>query len=305
VVFGRGHYAPGTAAGLSLLAHELTHVRQQVGAAGPTPARLPIGAADSALEHEAERSAGAVSTGGMPAAGECRSPAQLQRHPDDLVAYTGSQAGRVLVFDAGRLSYIGPAVSGHPGHTEWEKNVGPTPDGMYAIHPAITRPTVSTVQNGVCGAAAISSGYQEITATDATPCAAGSAHYCNVACPTKADPAQLCWTPRDCWGPKRIRIEGSADVPKGGGKTVHRDGFYLHGGNPADPVSSGCVKSMSNDVFDVVRGLKGTRGRVRFCVGSGCPPKVAVAAAVVSAAEAAAQAMMREAVEALREGPSR
>ena len=34
IVFGRGRYAPGTSAGKSLLAHELTHVIQQTGGAG-------------------------------------------------------------------------------------------------------------------------------------------------------------------------------------------------------------------------------------------------------------------------------
>lgn len=35
VVFGRGQYAPDTSAGRNLLAHELTHVAQQSGPAGP------------------------------------------------------------------------------------------------------------------------------------------------------------------------------------------------------------------------------------------------------------------------------
>ena len=87
----------------------------------------------------------------------------------------------------------------------------------------------------------------------------------------------MCFTPQDCWGPKRIKIEGSADVAKTGGGTVHRDGFYLHGGNPADAVSSGCVKSLDNDVFYKVRELTGVGGKVPVCIGSGCPPSVRAA----------------------------
>src|SRR5262245_24796054 len=49
VVMGAG-FAPGTAPGLRMLAHELTHVVQQGGAA-PTPAGgIPVGAASDPLE---------------------------------------------------------------------------------------------------------------------------------------------------------------------------------------------------------------------------------------------------------------
>lgn len=203
----------------------------------------------------------------------------LARHADDLVAYSGGQTGQVAVFEAGKLRYRSPAVSGHPGNSEWEVDVGPTPTGMYTIRPQITNKPVTKSGRGVCGAAAISSGYQEITSTEKTQCAAGSAHYCNVPCPTAADPAQMCWTPRDCWGSKRIKIEGSADVAKPTGGKQHRDGFYLHGGNPADPISSGCVKSLDDDVFTHIRKLTGKKGKVRFCVGSACPSWVGAALA--------------------------
>jgi hypothetical protein len=52
IVFGAGHFAPGTPQGDHLLAHELAHVAQQGHA--PIPATLAIGAADSAFEHQAE-----------------------------------------------------------------------------------------------------------------------------------------------------------------------------------------------------------------------------------------------------------
>lgn len=52
IVFAAGRYAPHTATGRRLLAHELAHVVQQSGAAVPsTP--LSVARADSSLEHEA------------------------------------------------------------------------------------------------------------------------------------------------------------------------------------------------------------------------------------------------------------
>jgi hypothetical protein len=55
VVFGAGQYAPGTAAGQRLLAHELTHVVQQAGS--PTAGELTLGQPGDALEREADRMA--------------------------------------------------------------------------------------------------------------------------------------------------------------------------------------------------------------------------------------------------------
>ena len=58
VVFGEGHYAPGTPAGARLLAHELAHTLQQGEVSGPL--RL---VEDERLELEAERVAGGVVNG--------------------------------------------------------------------------------------------------------------------------------------------------------------------------------------------------------------------------------------------------
>jgi hypothetical protein len=59
VVFGAGQYSPGTAAGNSLLAHELTHVLQQSGG-GEGLAALRVGSIDSPSEREADQVAKAV-----------------------------------------------------------------------------------------------------------------------------------------------------------------------------------------------------------------------------------------------------
>jgi hypothetical protein len=294
VAFAAGRYRPETPGGERLLAHELAHVRQQAGSSPRLMPRLLVDVGGSPLEREAEAAAEAVAAGRRPRVEGRSEGLRVQRHPDDLVAYTGGQTGHVLVFKEGVPTFRGPAVSGHPGGSEWEVNVGPTPTGMYHIHPQVNNPAVTSVQNGVCGAAGIGSGYQEITSEETRECEAGSHHYCNIACPTATNPAQLCWTPKDCWGSKRIRIEGSADVLKPKGGTAHRDGFYLHGGNPLDPISSGCVKTLDNDVFDAARQLSGTAGRVRFCVGNACPSSVMAYAAEATAREAATRAILEE-----------
>jgi hypothetical protein len=60
--------------------------------------------------------------------------------------------------------------------------------------------------------------------------------------------------------------------------------MYLHGGNPADTVSSGCVKSLDQDTFfAAVRTLTGDQnGMVQLCVGASCrtvvPPSPPAAA---------------------------
>ena len=60
VVFGAGKYAPGTADGQRLLAHEMTHVIQQAGA--PAGAALTLGQPGDPLEREADHVADRMST---------------------------------------------------------------------------------------------------------------------------------------------------------------------------------------------------------------------------------------------------
>jgi hypothetical protein len=58
IAFAPGKYAPGTPDGDSLLAHELTHVQQQRGAAVAAPQRkAQSGSTDDAAEHDADRAA--------------------------------------------------------------------------------------------------------------------------------------------------------------------------------------------------------------------------------------------------------
>lgn len=70
VVFGADRYDPGSEAGRQLLAHELTHVRQQAGATSTGPLRVVDA---PAAEAEADRAARTVTS---------RMPVALQRQPD-------------------------------------------------------------------------------------------------------------------------------------------------------------------------------------------------------------------------------
>ena len=67
IVFGRGMYAPETASGRYLLAHELVHVVQDPGDPGrPAPTRLDVAPRSSAAERDADRGARAVLAGRSP-----------------------------------------------------------------------------------------------------------------------------------------------------------------------------------------------------------------------------------------------
>src|SRR5512134_3274935 len=61
VVFGAGQYAPSTAQGQRLLAHELVHTLQQR-FANPSPTALPIGESQDGFEQAAKQMALRVST---------------------------------------------------------------------------------------------------------------------------------------------------------------------------------------------------------------------------------------------------
>jgi hypothetical protein len=290
IVFGAGQYAPESDAGRRMLAHELVHVVQQ--SAGPVagslgPGGLSVSDPHDRFEREAETMAARMLQAGehlttrpgmrpgdqvRPSAG---GPLSLQRHPKDAVSYSGGQRGVLDVIAAGKVVSSFPAVSGHPGRGENEPSAGPIPANVYRMHPNITQPTVTALQGGTCGAAGYGSGFQQITSRDPSPCS--GAHYCNVACPTPAEPARTCFTPVDCWGPMRIRIEGSTPVVTPGGTRAVRDGFFLHGGNSADAVTSGCIKTLDNGVFAEIRKLTGVKGAVPMCVGASCPAWVQTA----------------------------
>ncbi len=85
VVFGAGRYAPGSAEGQRLIAHELAHVVQQRGASSASlQPSLEIGAADDPAERQAEAAAERVMGGGRATAGWTPpGGAVLRRIPND------------------------------------------------------------------------------------------------------------------------------------------------------------------------------------------------------------------------------
>ena len=79
IVFGPGRYAPGTAQGKSLLAHELAHtVQQREAVPGATP-----GNATPQSESEARRAASAVGQGKAPSSLSRVSSIAIARYPAD------------------------------------------------------------------------------------------------------------------------------------------------------------------------------------------------------------------------------
>ncbi|HKQ30598.1 MAG TPA: DUF4157 domain-containing protein, partial [Burkholderiales bacterium] len=85
IVFDAGQYAPHSARGRHTLAHELTHVLQQRGAA--PSASLAIGPSGDAAEREAEHVAASVATGPTgPAQVRARSSMQMLRRQEYGVA---------------------------------------------------------------------------------------------------------------------------------------------------------------------------------------------------------------------------
>jgi len=80
VVFGAGKYAPASADGRRLIAHELAHVVQQRGSASTLSPSLEVGPVDAPEEREAEHAAGAVAGGGRAAVAAGGAPA-LRRVP--------------------------------------------------------------------------------------------------------------------------------------------------------------------------------------------------------------------------------
>jgi hypothetical protein len=84
IVFGQNQYAPRTATGQQLLAHELTHVVQQSPSHGASQSELAVGPAEGPLEREAVLSADQIASG---------------RQSDTFSGTTGSvlqrQAGKV------------------------------------------------------------------------------------------------------------------------------------------------------------------------------------------------------------------
>jgi uncharacterized protein DUF4157 len=88
VFFASGRYDPESAAGRRLLAHELTHVVQQSGAADAPATQLEVGATDTAAEREADRIADAVVASGSAGVVQEHGGAVIRRATDPAVTPT-------------------------------------------------------------------------------------------------------------------------------------------------------------------------------------------------------------------------
>jgi len=118
LVFGAGRYAPGSAEGRRLIAHELAHVVQQRGAAASLQPKLELGAEDDAAEREADRAAEAAARGAALPAIRLRGAGVQRQVPDAGDAGTAMDAGAAPA-DAGAepqaaQSADGGATSGSP-----------------------------------------------------------------------------------------------------------------------------------------------------------------------------------------------
>jgi Domain of unknown function (DUF4157)/LysM domain len=111
IAFDHGRYAPATAAGRHLLAHELAHVAQQ--GAGPTrlSPRLTLGAGDSPEEREAEGAAARVTEGGSVRVARSTEPGLAQRLQRVEHGTYVSRQGTQTYLDAGANFY---RTWGHP-----------------------------------------------------------------------------------------------------------------------------------------------------------------------------------------------
>jgi hypothetical protein len=82
LVFGAGRYAPGSAEGRGLIAHELAHVVQQSASADAAPmARLEIGRVDAPEERQADAAAERVMGGGAAVGVHAEGAARVRRVP--------------------------------------------------------------------------------------------------------------------------------------------------------------------------------------------------------------------------------
>jgi Domain of unknown function (DUF4157) len=124
VVFNAGGYAPGTAAGERLLAHELTHVVQQRGIAAGAPA---VSDPSDSSEREAERVAAAVTRGATAPAVSVRAGG-IQRDLGSTLGAAGEALGKVAGAVAALLKTGSFKVSMKPFVTGLEGTIEFDPD---------------------------------------------------------------------------------------------------------------------------------------------------------------------------------
>jgi len=108
IVFASGRYAPGTAHGKRLLAHELTHVVQQRGAAASPGRGLQIDSPHSAGELEAERFSAAITADHSPTTVPASDRPRLRRSaPIVSTLNAGAPDAVPLTMNLGRTAHTG------------------------------------------------------------------------------------------------------------------------------------------------------------------------------------------------------
>jgi hypothetical protein len=119
VVFSAGAYAPASAAGRKLIAHELAHVVQQSGSASTTRSpSLEIGAVDAPEEREADAAARAVAAGGAARVAAAGGAALRRQGPEP----TARQVRRDEQL-RGMARWPGEGLEGWRGLSEGERSV--------------------------------------------------------------------------------------------------------------------------------------------------------------------------------------
>jgi hypothetical protein len=165
IVFGEGQYAPGSATGRRLIAHELAHVLQQGarGAALPQLDTLRIGARDDPLEREADTLADAALAGAPTPvlSGGAASRVQRQELPDAGTPDAGPSGGEASGGGADAGTEPADAGAGGDAAPPAEAPAAPCdprplPRDQYLQHPGTSTGDLGlTVLSGTVGTPAV------------------------------------------------------------------------------------------------------------------------------------------------------
>ncbi|MUL63003.1 hypothetical protein BOO86_00890 [Mycobacterium sp. CBMA 234] len=242
IVFSPGRYAPHSADGRSLLAHELAHVVQQGGNAGRIQ-RVPEKLGTSVVEP----------TGTAP-------PFKKASATFDGATFVLTGDSKVVVSAAGQSGHpntVDPAdvaaCKGSPGDSYLNnsryvgiKDKGPIPEGVYTFNHS-----------------------------DMTTFSWNEQRKMSLAKPGEyVDPKGL--DLHGDWGAGRVALKPVKILPsKFCGNTASRSGFYLHGGSM--PGSSGCIDIGNSAITEVVNKLMGYTTPVPVTVKyTAAPPSVGI-----------------------------
>ena len=279
IVFGDGQFAPGSAAGRRLAAHELAHVVQQSGGrrAGVSPARADL------LERDAHAAADAAVGGVGPVGVEPAGGVWMARTPVLGTRFTqppGAKSKYTKIagrFDGATFTLTGdgaalfavPAQSGRP-YTVRPSDAaacGGKPDDTYLNNPRY----VGIADNGP-----IPEGTYQFRASQLATFST-TEQWRMIGGGSFTDPFGVSLHGGD-WGAGRVPLAPISIVPgaKGCGSTRTRSGFFLHGGSL--PGSSGCIDVGNDGVAELVKALAGYTGTIVVTVKYTAPPPTVGAA---------------------------